>query len=241
MNWITKPVTILRDPTVADLLSIPGVVIAGGYARQEYTNHAYLVPLLGATPEQAGDIDVFLLDSANRRTVEETLGARYYQVATVRNTSQWKSRTQPGGLDVQVIAHGGPHEVGGLIGEGVAWNTPEDVLNSFGFQCEMFAMVSDVLPRFLTTDSAIEDATLRVLRMNRITDPVRSAFRLNKYGHKGYNVTPDTVADIFAYFAGATDQARERWLQESRSDTYEIISRGFEPHPSLVAGLPVPF
>lgn len=184
------------------IANIPGVVIAGGAAR-------YIA--MGAAAPEPADIDVFVLADTDALMVENTLAGLGYHVyhRGSPHTTVFK-KTDSYSLPVQVVLNDG--------NAGRVWVSAEDVIATFGWTTEMFAVVGDaVRVGFVIGPTAVDDTNARVLRVNHIIDPVRLAYRAVKYGRKGYNLAPSDMQSIFDAFdrADPDDQARWRELNAS--------------------------
>lgn len=212
---------------VAELLRIPGTVVAGGAARWNILLSG-LVPMPGRkdalVPPRPGDIDVFLLSSADGPGVRERLRSfRYRPMSEGHGTTKWERDDSD--LPVQLIDRS--NIKGGAVGE---WNTPKDVIKTFGFTTEMFAVWREY-PNLhfnaLYTAEALRDTRARKLVVNYIIDPVRLAYRMNKYGRKGYTVDPSEVLQAFEAWSGLTEELQDAVRKEVVNDSYRL-ALGFE-------------
>lgn len=198
--------------------------VAGGAAR-------YL--LVPDAPEPA-DIDVFLYQQTMNVQPLIDLG---YELAGNPN-SRAPFFTSPGGdkeLRVQVIRPD-PNSTRRAFG------TPLEVLKSFTFHTEQAAIwyEADGAVGLISVAgrAATED---RVLTNNRISNPVLSLFRLNKYGRKGYSVSMMSLQEITDALRKLTPDEYDAALQDARS----MISTPDETHiipiPSLEGNDDLPF
>lgn len=195
----------IKKEALALLVTMPGAVIAGGYARN--------VILPGAPPP--ADIDVFLLDgmdmAGDRPLIMNALG---YTAAGYRDgTTEYD---KPDAIKVQTI------ERSRVIGEPLpAWRSAWDVIKTFGFTTEMFSLHMDAGSVIATyTAEAEADTSARVLRVNHIIDPVRLVYRMNKYGRKGYTVTMDEVLKAFSHWSDLRPEIKDAVVADTNETAY---------------------
>ena len=74
------------------------------------------------------------------------------------------------------------------------FGTPMEVMQNFGFFCEQFAYDSRVL---MSSFEADRDVRAKELHINTITNPLDIAWRVNKYGKKGFTITRQEIVDLF--------------------------------------------
>ena len=193
---------------VSDILScIDGVVVAGGAARYEIME--------GVAP-YPGDIDVFLLAGIDSMKVDlalRAMGYHRYHVSSPHSTTY--KRDNHLDLNVQVVLNDG--------NAGRVWNSAEDVIATFGWRTEQFALYRDSDGRTveIAGEGAFKDTYARVLRVNHVIDPVRLAYRAVKYGNKGYTITPSEMQSIFDAFDRADPDDQARWRE------LNAVNRGY--------------
>lgn len=189
----------LMSPQTSLLLNVPGVVIAGGAARYDR---------VGMEAPPPGDIDLFVLQGADHDAIGSKLVDLGYRYEPDGKTM--KNELYP--LAVQLVDHDGS---GALR----VWDTPENVIATFGFTTEMFALYlkDDGEVECLYSSVGYTDTINRVLHINHIIDPVRLAYRAVKYGRKGYSCTVASMLPLFAYWDAVTEDAREAWRAQSKA------------------------
>ena len=174
------------DYVVSLLAAAPGAIIAGGYARRV---------ALGSVAPIAGDIDLFIFDDGPDDAALAAAG--FLPNPAHPGTLAFPSATQFYDLPIQVVRRS--TAIGG--GTMPPWRTPWDVISTFGFMTEQFALtLVDGDLHVVTTDAAQRDTLDRRLVVNHIIDPVRLAYRANKYGQKGYTMTLAEMAGVFGAF-----------------------------------------
>ena len=184
---------------VSEILSrIDGVVVAGGAAR-------YDIMAAGEAP-YPGDIDVFVLKGTEVSMVDMALrglGYRQYHAPSPHTTTY--KRNNYDDLNVQVVANDG--------NAGREWNSAEDVIATFGWTTEQFAIYRDGDGMFVEIEgeSAFDDTKARVLHVNHVIDPVRLAYRAVKYGRKGYSITPAEMLKVFEVYENADPDKVTFW------------------------------
>lgn len=202
-------------PQVKELLYIPGTVVAGGAARWAVLLEDEKIDR-GLYPS---DIDVFLLAGTDVSAVRQRLASfRYRLVGESHGTSKWER--DYGDLPVQLIDRS--NIKGSDVG---AWVTPKDVIKTFGFTTEMFALWCEYPNRHiraLYTVEGAEDTEAHILRVNYIIDPVRLAYRMNKYGRKGYTVEPSEVLTAFDRWLMMTDEQRDAIRKDIGNEAYRL-------------------
>lgn len=179
-----------------------GTVIAGGFARAQWFLQEFMDAPVGAPP--AGDVDLFVLDGTPCNGVLRAVSAAGWQQTYAREGSAtFVHRDYK--LPLSVIWAERPGQFG-------SWKTAEDLIESFSFRTEMFALweLAPGVLEFVYDIEAPVDTVNRVLHVNRIVDPVRLLWRMNKYGRKGYIVSVDEVQRVADnYHARAEELARE--------------------------------
>lgn len=176
----------------------PRAVIAGGAARFAVMPDAPMY----------GDVDVFMLDgSPEPAFVNAALELGGYVMSAGGTSPVYKHPTLP---DVQVVRR----ETAQGRSKMLAWTTPEAVIATFGFTTEMFALGRgpDARLVYTTTPEAIADTQARRLVVNYIIDPVRLAYRANKYGRKGYTMSIEEMRKVFAHYQQSSPREQEAWL-----------------------------
>lgn len=187
------------DPRIVEILSIiPTAVVAGGAAR---------FAVLGAAAPTPGDIDVFLLDGT--LPVAEKMTLLGWQVA---RTDVWQYHGE--GTEVQFVRR--EHSIGHNMPGGLlpAWDSAESVIATFGFTCEMFALRADAEGNIVATltQAAYDDTRTKTLIVNHVIDPIRLAYRANKYGLKGFSMSLPEMAKVFEFYSGALNSEQRTHL-----------------------------
>lgn len=180
----------------------PNACIAGGAARSA------LYPALGPT-----DIDVFVFDEGSAGAVGRALvGAGYLPEFRALGSvpRYWRANR----LFVEVIQRN-------YVWDQKAWHTPEQVISQFGYSAEQFALEYAVDGwSVVYTEGADYAVWAKVIEVVNIPHPIRSAYRLNKYGRKGYGVDYEEVLKIFRAFNSLPEDERERLLRQNGEPPY---------------------
>ncbi len=155
--------------------------VAGGAAR------FLLVP---EAPEP-GDIDIFLYRESNCFPVVAELGRLGYDYADGPPRCPRYDRENKNELKVQVVT---PDE--NFQGR-PSYGVPLELLRGFTFYTEQFALWHGVSgPAGLFSTKGREDTEARILRFNSLANPLLAAYRINKYGQKGYSVGMEEIMKL---------------------------------------------
>jgi hypothetical protein len=181
--------------------------------------------------EKPNDIDVFVFDPTvgkradwqvlragrnQRHHFREVMIHKGYALARGDDTSDTFTRAD--NLDVQFIYNGGAFDV--------RWENEADVIGSFGFTAEMFALESgppgSVAQNVVTTRQAVDDVHNKDLRLNHVFDPIRILWRAVKYGQKGYHwADMEECVQTFAVWDGFTkDEQAALYVRATRTDAW---------------------
>ena len=217
------------DPLDADIIAVHkavsplGGVIAGGAARwMDPCGRGYLGE---SGPLFPGDIDVFMLrggDAAGVHAALHDLGWRLHRRQGTTVTSK-----RPDHLNVQVVR-------GGDIGFKV-WNTPQEVLEDFGFTVEMFALIQ---PGVLTTSQARQDVYTRTLVPQHVVDPIRLTWRVMKYARKGFTMHPNKMTDLFRAYEEASAVQKRAWVARNLFAGEDGVAYDVDPDTDFAPSKP---
>jgi hypothetical protein len=177
------------------LRTLPGGVVAGGAAR-------WIAAPFSDVPEMQ-DIDVFLQEEKlSLQDAATLLSAAGYCPDEKPFTWLHESHTWP----IQLVVREG------LRSGEQPWRSAWDVIAMFAFTAEMWALedTRDFL-ELTTTAQAVADTLTKTIAINNIIDPIRAAYRLNKYGLKGFDVGLADVAGIFRVWDALTEDQRAAW------------------------------
>lgn len=171
--------------------------IAGGAARYMIEQDA---------PDY-GDIDVYLRtadeDGSARALLAASLAGLQYTELGRAGMSVVYGTTRRNAKPVQVIQ---PVR----DGEHCTYGTPEEVIDGFSFTVEQYAidLVDGDLTAIFTEDAEVAHREHRI-RLHRVWNPVTSAYRLQKYGGKGYRASMDEVVKLFRAWEALTAEQRD--------------------------------
>lgn len=180
--------------------------IAGGAARS----------MIEPTAPDHSDIDVYLRtadeDGSARALIAASLAGLQYTELGRAGMSVVYGTTRRMTKPVQVIqpARNGEH---------VTYGTPEEVIDGFSFTVEQYAidLVDGDLTAIFTEDAEVAHREHRI-RLHRVHNPVSSAYRLQKYGGKGYRASMDEVVKLFRAWEALSAEQRDaiaaiEWLE----------------------------
>lgn len=207
-------------PQIRPLLSIG--IVAGGAARRV---------ILGDRAPFASDIDVFLpTEKSEQEAYTQLAGLGYMMTGDngMGGTTWELSRYDDieGSLQhilpVQLIRSTAMDVLDGRF----HWTDAKSVIETFTLTAEMFALeLVQGEVTVLHTTQAEEDTRSRTARFHLIINPIRAAYRMVKYGKKGFQTDPAEVSKAFETFIGARAHQQGAWL-ESQRDWYGDQVRG---------------
>lgn len=209
-------------PQIRPLLNIG--VVAGGAARRV---------ILGDLAPFANDIDVFLptekseqeayaqlVDLGYMMTGDNGMGGTTWELNVFDFVADPPGRAAT--LPVQLVRSTAMDVLDGRF----HWTGAKSVIETFTLTAEMFALElvqGEVVA--LHTTQAEEDTRSRTARFHLIINPIRAAYRMVKYGLKGFQTDPAEVSKAFETFIGARAHQQGAWL-ESQRDWYGDQVRG---------------
>lgn len=210
LRWTQQFQTLL--PAIAGL-----GFVAGGYAR-------YLIAVGASEPE---DIDVFLkrpeyfepmqmaLAGIGYRVEHESVAAISYYLPRAGLTADLKERESR--KPVQLIKPLGQDTFRGRCG------TVEEVLSTFDFRCNQFAIEPILVEPFTTPvvhsyvgQGSFEDADAKRLVIVNNTHPLALIYRMMKYAAKGYWMPRSEAAKLFIGWDGTSDRLKN-WVHNELS------------------------
>ncbi len=174
-----------ETPLTRMLLGTRKAIIAGGYARFLIMGERF--PSFEAPPP--GDCDLFVYGGEDPRGVRMVLELAGWSLKHQARSGSAIYYHPMHDLNVQVVWQ----ERDGLL-----WPDPQSVVQSFSFTTEQFALLRNDNGQLQGAYNlqATGDTLSKRLVVNRIIDPARVLYRMNKYGRKGYTVDLSVVQDV---------------------------------------------
>lgn len=154
-------------PFINNILDIPGVYIAGGACKDHF---------LGVTNSK--DIDVYVKD----HDATSLVVGRLYKLGYTIKSFKSSTYTKPGCTPVQLISY-------------KKFNSLQDVLDDFDLKCCRFGWSKET--GFVKDKDAIKDATNKVLRIHKISNPVPMLKHIEKYITYGYKPAKSFWKDVY--------------------------------------------
>lgn len=201
------PIIKYRHPQVRSIaLALHGrAFVAGGAARAM----AHAIPF--------SDIDLFCLSEDNEEGVAYDLESVGYIEEILPDKTSCRVFVPPAEthkvmgtyVNVQLI-----RPVSGRFG------TPIEVMEKFGFFCEQFAYDSRHL---MSSFEADRDVRALELHINADTNSLDLAWRINKYGKKGFTISRQEVVDLFQQWDGYTTEEKLHFVDQQ---SYSVDNSG---------------